>query len=323
MDAQGRRSSIGGSGIDVVDLGRRSRLEALIRHQHGVVSHAQLLEAGVSRGQIERRRRSGRLIALHRGIYRVGLIAGVRAPEMAAVLACEPAAYISHDSALHLHGLPALGAKPNPVHVTVLGRNPRARRGILVHRVASLGDDETTVIDNIPVTTVARAILDLIPSLATSDLEHLVAEAYAGGMANRHQLARLAGRYPRRPGVPALSALLVGPARTRSRPERMLLTLLRKAGLPEPRVNQRLHGYEVDFLWPEHKVVVEFDGHAFHAARPKRERDSRRDQDLTLRGYVVLRVTWYQLTREPEALIARIATILAQRDPSSLRTAAQ
>jgi very-short-patch-repair endonuclease len=84
-----------------------------------------------------------------------------------------------------------------------------------------------------------------------------------------------------------------------------------------------VHSYEVDLLWPEHRVIVEFDGHAFHATRPKRERDSRRDQDLILRGYIVLRVTWFQLTQEPEPLIARIATALAQREPSSLRTTAQ
>lgn len=69
--------------------------------------------------------------------------------------------------------------------------------------------------------------------------------------------------------------------------------------------------------------MVEFDGHAFHAARPKRERDSRRDQELIVCGYVVLRLTWHQLTEESETLIARIATVLSQRDPSSLSTTAQ
>jgi very-short-patch-repair endonuclease len=77
-------------------------------------------------------------------------------------------------------------------------------------------------------------------------------------------------------------------------------------------VNARLHGYEVDILWPEQKLVVEVDGHAFHSSRPKRERDSRRDQELILRAYRVMRVTWRQITREPEALVARVAAALAR-----------
>ena len=72
-------------------------------------------------------------------------------------------------------------------------------------------------------------------------------------------------------------------------------------------------GYEVDFLWDELKLVAEFDGHAFHAARPKRERDSRRDQELIRRGYVVFRITWGQLTARPEALLARLAMTIGRR----------
>jgi very-short-patch-repair endonuclease len=296
----------------------------LIGRQHGLITHVQLLEAGVGRGAIQRRRRSGRLTVIHRGVYRVGPVAAPREPEMAAVLACQPDAYTSHESAVHIHGLFPLRAQPAPAHVTVVGRNVNARGKITIHRTEALAEDETTLVDNIPVTTVARTILDLAATLKMPDLEQLVAEAYAGTLTSRSELRRLLARYPGRPGSRALTALTkTTPKRTRSRPERMLLTLIRKAGLPEPRVNAPLHGYEVDLLWPDHRLVVEFDGHAFHAPKPKRERDIRRDQDLILRGYVVLRVTWHQLTSEPEALIARIATALAQRDPSSLRTAAQ
>jgi very-short-patch-repair endonuclease len=85
---------------------------------------------------------------------------------------------------------------------------------------------------------------------------------------------------------------------------------VRAAGLPRPRVNARIDGYEVDFLWPDHRLVVEVDGHAFHSNRPQRERDSRRDRDLAVHGYLVLRVTWRQIDREPEALVARIAALL-------------
>jgi very-short-patch-repair endonuclease len=267
--------------------------------------------------------KAGRLTVIHRGVYLVGPISTPKTSEMAAVLACQPDAFVSYESAVYRHGLTPLSAQPDPVHVTVNGRNPRPRADIRLHR-AKLADDETMTVDNVPITTPARTILDLAAILTTPDLEQLMAEAYAAKRTSRSELRRLVARYPGRPGIPALRAIAVTtPRRTRSRPERMLLTLIRKAGLPEPLVNTQLHGYEVDLLWPDHRLVVEFDGRAFHAPKPKRERDSRRDQDLILRGYVVLRVTWHQLTSEPEALIARIATAVAQRGPSSLRTAAQ
>jgi hypothetical protein len=281
MDVQGRIGRSGEDVVDVLQVGRRARLEVLIRRQHGVVTHAQLVEEGVRRGAIEHRKASGRLTVIHRGVYLVGPLAAEGAPEMAAVLACGPDAYLSHDSAAQLRKLLPLPDSPGPAHVTVAGRNPRRRRDIHIHRAITLEPDETTVLDGIPITTVARTILDLAATLDNPELEHLVAEAYAANLTSRHQLHSLIARHPNRPGAPALRALLaVTPARTRSKPERMLLALLRRARLPEPRANTRLRGYEVDLVWPQHRLVVEFDGHAFHANRPNRHRarSARADQ---------------------------------------------
>jgi very-short-patch-repair endonuclease/predicted transcriptional regulator of viral defense system len=308
--------------IPVAELERRA--QRLAARQYGVVSRGQLLAEGFSAEAIDRRVRSGRWRALHRGVYLIGPLLVPGARTMAAVLACQSEAYASHHTAALLHRLP-LRAKPRTIHVTVIGRNPGSRQGITLHRVASMAADEITEINNIPVTTPARAILDLAATLDTPELEQLVAEAYAKNLATRHKLESLIARYPTRPGTRRLRELLEAgtPAFLRSRGEQLLLALIRKAQLPPPAANARLHGYEVDLLWPQHRVVVEFDSQAFHSTRPKRERDSRRDQELILTGYVVLRVTWRQLTAEPEALIARIAAALAQRAPSSLQTTAQ
>jgi very-short-patch-repair endonuclease len=70
-------------------------------------------------------------------------------------------------------------------------------------------------------------------------------------------------------------------------------------------------GHEVDFLWPTRKLVVEFDSWEFHRGRDAFEKDRRRDADLLLAGYRVLRITWRRLVEEPEAVIAQIATALA------------
>jgi very-short-patch-repair endonuclease len=76
-------------------------------------------------------------------------------------------------------------------------------------------------------------------------------------------------------------------------------------------VNARVGRYEVDFLWRERALVVEVDGYRFHSSRASFERDRRRDADLTTRGLRVIRITWRQIVREPEALVARVATALA------------
>lgn len=75
----------------------------------------------------------------------------------------------------------------------------------------------------------------------------------------------------------------------------------------------RVGAYEVDALWPEQRLVVEVDGYAFHSGRAAFERDRLRDADLQSAGLRVLRVTWRQLSANPEALAARLGAALAQR----------
>ena len=72
----------------------------------------------------------------------------------------------------------------------------------------------------------------------------------------------------------------------------------------------RVAGYEVDFLWRDHKLVVEVDGFAYHATRTAFERDRARDATLQAAGYRVIRLTWRQIAAEPHAVVARLASLL-------------
>ena len=80
--------------------------------------------------------------------------------------------------------------------------------------------------------------------------------------------------------------------------------------MPRPRVNARACGFEVDFLWPDAGLVVEFDGGTFHRHPRAFERDRKRDQILVAAGYRVIRVTWRQLQEEPMAVMVRIGQAL-------------
>jgi very-short-patch-repair endonuclease len=64
-------------------------------------------------------------------------------------------------------------------------------------------------------------------------------------------------------------------------------------------------------VWPSRHLIVEVDGFAFHSSRSSFERDRRRDAHLIAHGYRVIRVTWRQLTREPDAVVALLARALA------------
>jgi very-short-patch-repair endonuclease len=88
--------------------------------------------------------------------------------------------------------------------------------------------------------------------------------------------------------------------------------LVRRARLPSPEINIRLGSYEVDFLWPRERVIVEVDGYAFHSSRRAFEDDRRRDADLAARGFHVILITWRQIVSEPEAVLVRLAQALAR-----------
>jgi very-short-patch-repair endonuclease len=81
--------------------------------------------------------------------------------------------------------------------------------------------------------------------------------------------------------------------------------------LPRPLVNQIVNGYEVDFYWPTHRLIVESDGAATHLTPTAFEQDRARDAYLTALGYRVIRITWRQLTERPREVAQILQTLLS------------
>jgi very-short-patch-repair endonuclease len=98
---------------------------------------------------------------------------------------------------------------------------------------------------------------------------------------------------------------------TRSKLEERFLGLISDARLPRPKTNTMVGGHEVDFFWPEHRLIVETDGAATHLTRRAFEDDRRRDADLTILGYRVVRITRRQVAADPRATIATLVLLLA------------
>lgn len=289
-------------------------IEHLAAGQRGLVTRAQLRAQGISAQTIAGRVRANRLRPLHRGVYRVGPVVAAYARELAAVLANGSHAVLSHTSAGWLWQLLPDPGDQAPVDVTLLKGDRNRHRNIHIHRMCLQPVDVTTR-ENIPVTTPHRTLIDLAGVLASRDLEQTLARAERMSLLERSDLLSIVAKHAGRPGMPLLRMLLrneVAPAFTRSEAEERLLALIRKAQLPMPETNVRVDGYEVDFFWRRERLVLEVDGFAFHTGSRTFENDRRRDATLAANGVRVLRVTWRQLTREPEATIVRLAQTLVR-----------
>ena len=233
---------------------------------------------------------------------------------MAAVLACGSEALLSHRSAAALWAFrPAAG----PLVDVTTTRSRHGERGIRVHRVRALDPEDRTRRDGIPVTTVARTLLDLAETVSPTQLQRAFEEADRLGLLDVRALECLGDRCPGRRGLKPLAALLAmhrDPApMTRSELERRFLDLCRNAGLPPPVVNATVAGMEVDMLWPREKLVVELDGHAYHRTRAAFERDRVRDAVLQQAGHRVLRVTRRRLGAEPVVVVKTVRSLLDLR----------
>lgn len=289
--------------------------------QHGVVTHAQLESAGMSRGSRRHRLATGRLRLLYRGVYLVGPILLPHARRMAAVLACGRGALLSHDDARALwleapssarhDAVPS--ADVTVVNVTV-GHTGRSRRaGIRLHRVRRIDGADHTVRHGIPVTTPVRTVLDLAPVTGASRLEQLIASLARERLLDLDELATRVATCRGRKGIPALRMVLEqsgGPALTRSEAEAAFLALIRKAGLPAPEVNVRVGAYELDFYWRDERLAVEIDGYRHHSVRPRFEGDRRKDAWLRARGLSAIRLSWRQITHEAMATAVQLGQAL-------------
>ena len=265
-----------------------------------------MIAARVARGSLRR---------LHRGVYAWGHDhLRAEACLLAAVLACGPAAVLSHRAAAAHWGLLASARAVTDVTVAASGGRPR-RKGIDLHIARRLDPRDITRHDGIPVTTVARTIVDLATSGPPRRAERALEQAHVQRLLARGSvedaLTRAGGRATR-----VLRALIQKGQTTtitRNDLEEAFLAIVRRAGLPDPEVNVPLHGYEADFLWRDKRLVIETDGFGAHGTKRAFERDRERDVDLELRDFNVRRFTHDQVVHEPARTADRLRRLYARQ----------
>jgi len=283
-----------------------AKIHRLAQRQNGHVARAQLLAIGLSTGEIQYLIDRGFLIPVHAGVYATGY-RRQRPLERAhaAVLACGVDGVLSHGSAAALYDLRAW---PRVPEVTVLTH--RRRPGIRVHRSQTLTRSDVTRLYGIPVTTAARAILDVVPRLTDAELIQIVSDARRAGQLGPTALHRLLAASVR-------AARLIDPAQAPSESifMAMFLLFLKRYRLPIPLTEYWFHGFRVDAIYPAHRLIIELDSWEFHSNPLQFERDRMRDAVAIKYRHDTLRITWKRMTEHPRQLAAQLRALLAGRAP--------
>jgi very-short-patch-repair endonuclease len=267
-------------------------LAVLAGSQHGVVSRAQLEALGLRRDAVLRRVEQKRLQRLYPGVYAVGHDALTPdSRRLAAVLACGPGALLSHRAGGALQGL--LPSSPQAEVTVPHGRKPKP--GLLIHRSRLIHPDDRSGVRGIPVTSVARTLVDLADVLSEQRLAKAVHEAEVRRVfdlsAIEAAIARLPGRKGRHKLSRALTAYRPELHFLRSEAERRFNQLCENHSLPQPQFNLNLAGHEIDAYWEDLSIAVEVDGGETHHTRRAFHEDRARDRRLAAQGIRVVRVT--------------------------------
>ncbi|MEX2196759.1 MAG: type IV toxin-antitoxin system AbiEi family antitoxin domain-containing protein [Thermoleophilaceae bacterium] len=282
------------------------RIARLAGRAEGVVTRAELLEAGMSRDQIRRRVRRGALIREFPGVYRVGHRApGVRARYMAAVKACGPGAVLSGLAAAYLLGL----IKRPPPLPEVTAPSQRRVKGVRTRRSGRI---ERMTVTGIPITTVARTLADIAADLDEDDLALACHEAGVRYKTTPRHVQSVLDRRPNAPGAGKLKRIMGGDIHVSlSALERKFLARLREAGLPLPaHTNKPAGSKRVDCRWPEQKLTVELDSYRYHNTRHAWEQDRKREREAHARGDQHRRYTWDDVFEHPAQMLAELTRLL-------------
>lgn len=284
----------------------------LALRQHNIVARWQLLEAGLTERAIQRRLESGHLHLVFRGVYAVGTPNVTQDGRwMASVLAVRGLRGLGHRSAAALWNLTAI---PNaPIEVVTNGSS-RRRAGLIVHRSPFLTEPDLTSRRGIPVTSVARTLVDLATRVSDHQLREAFYRAEALRRLDRPALLRCLTNAGRRRGSGTLRHLLDDaklPLADANRGlERRFLRFCQSRGLPIPEVNAPLGDCEVDCLWRKERLVVELDSWEFHRDRESFESDRSRDTWFQGIGHRIVRVTDRRMNREGDELEAELRAFL-------------
>jgi hypothetical protein len=283
---------------------------AFTADHHGLVDRAELNRIGVRKPELERWVAASRLERCAPRVWRlVGSPLSWEQRLMTGLMTLGPSAAVSHQAAAALHGFDRF--EPGAVQFLV----PPGKRGTRfdgdVRSSTSMCRSDTVTVSELRVTSATRTIVDLVWEVDREDLAAAIDSAVrmraSAPAAIERRIRQLRGRRKH-------AAYLVGSVLANSGGESVLerrfLELVHEHHLPEPepqavfRAGRRVIA-RVDFLWPDHQLVVEVSGQLGHATPRERANDARRRNELQELGLDVYEFTFEQVMEEP-AVVMRI-----------------
>ena len=227
---------------------------------------------------------------------------------------------VSHQSAAQLIGLDLLRA-PDAPHVTVRrGRHHVTAVGAHLHW-ADLGRHE--VDERARVTAPVRTVLDLCRSLSFAEALAATDSALRRRLVTPSALASAAAALRGGGRARIQRVIALADSRAGSVLESALRALLianSVAGfVPQWAVQDGPFLARVDLAHPGLRIVLEADSFEYHGTRAALVRDCRRYDELTVRGWLVLRFAWEHVMFEPEWVIDTIGAAMSCRSRRSTR----
>ncbi|OZD70935.1 hypothetical protein CH263_05825 [Rhodococcus sp. 06-1059B-a] len=274
-------------------------------HPHGLATRDQLLASGISSSAISRRFR--RILPR---IYCSGeptVIARCHA-----ITLWQPRAVLSHRTAAWLFGW--IDAPEQHDFTVPIGITARTPDWLTVHR-RTLEIGELSECQGLPVVARPRTLIDCVSVMEPEVVARIVDERLTGDVPSEEVLALL-DEFPRRRGNGRARRQLESAATGfASEPERVLDRQLIVLGL-RLETNYWVGRYLCDFVDVWAMVIVEVDGREFHSAPDVFSRDRRRQNDLVLEGWLVLRFSAVDVLSNPEAVGRRIVEVVRRRRKS-------
>ena len=296
-------------------------LSEIASRQHSVFTVEQAEASGLTRRGIEDREGRGVYERLYPNVFAfAGTPNTWRRATMAAILSVGSPAAASHLTAAFLWGM--LDGPGPRIHVVTRRWDRRHRPDFRLHESLDLLGCDIVTISGIPTTTAVRTVVDL-GAVAPQRVERALE---AGITANTVTLTgierfvvRVARRGRRGVGVirPLLEARRQWDGATASDLEDLFRAVLDRWAVPigvaqhEVRNSGGLFVSRPDFAYPGHLLAVELDSEGFHLDRLVFRRDRRKQNQLELLGWRVLRYTWWDLVNRPKEVADEVRTALS------------
>lgn len=307
---------------------RRERwtlLASLARRQEWTVSTEQLYALGSTFAEIRGLVEAGHLFRLHRGVYTVGRREVSRRGWLfAAQLACGEGSFLCHRTAIGVRGL--CPVNPYAIHVAVLGSGSRRRSDLIIHRIrVEPGRGEVSTVRGLRASTIYRALIEAAADESREWLEQMIESAVRKKLLDVSQMEATIAAHPGARGLTRLKAAFAAyrpwPFDKFGLETAVAAAIAADPSIPEPQRDVRLEAggisWQLDFWWPDLRVVLETDGNRYHLTPGDKERDRIKDAKLMAAGITPLRITDVRWDLDPRGAMDDLRAVLSLRRGSA------